>query len=113
MEPILAPRLKAEPFNLDTIHIGYFFCILPVFYITSSIGAAFIPKRIENRVTVITCAVLTGIAYLFAGPSQLLGFPVTLQMMGIGMALIGLFNPPLIVGGMPEMVDVILKKYPK
>ena len=28
------------------------------------------------------------------------------------MALIGTFNPPLIVGGMPEMVNTILEKYP-
>lgn len=111
MEPILALRLT-EHFNLDTIQVGQFFIILPIFYIGSAVLAGCKPEWIENRALMIVCALATGIAYLLAGPSQVLGMTPNLTIMGIGMALIGTFNPPLIVGGMPEMVNTIIEKYP-
>jgi hypothetical protein len=86
--------------------------ILPVFYIFSAVSAGFKPEWIENRVLIIVCSLCTSIAYFLAGPSKILGMPVNLGLMGVGMALIGTFNPPLIVGGMPEMVNVIIEKYP-
>jgi len=111
MEPILALRLT-EHFALNTIQVGQFFIILPIFYIASAVTAGFKPAWIQNRVLMIICAVATGIAYLLAGPSRILGMDANLTTMGVGMALIGTFNPPLIVGGMPEMVDTIIEKYP-
>jgi hypothetical protein len=111
MEPILALRLSGY-FELNTIQVGQFFIILPIFYIASAVTAGFKPEWIENRVLMIICSLATGIAYFLAGPSRLLGIEANLGIMGVGMALIGTFNPPLIVGGMPEMVNTIIEKYP-
>ena len=67
MEPILAVRL-AE-FNLTQLQIGSFFAIWPVFYIPASIAVQFVPNYIEKRVTIILSAIMSGVAFIFVGPS--------------------------------------------
>ena len=46
------------------------------------------------------------------GPSKLLGLPVSLTLMGMGYALLGVVNPLLLIFSLPEMVDVVDYKYP-
>ena len=42
------------------------------------------PRRVEKRVTIIVAAFLSGVGYIFVGPSDLLNFPDSLVLMGIG-----------------------------
>jgi hypothetical protein len=51
------------------------------------------------------------ISNLLMGPSTILHFPQTLELIGIGQALLGLFNPFLLIFSLPEMVDVIDTMY--
>lgn len=82
MEPILAERLVE--FDLSTMQIGAFFAILPVFYIPSSIAVQYVPRKWDKRFTIIMSGFFTGVAFVFVGPSELLGLPDTLILMGVG-----------------------------
>ena len=111
MEPILANRLVE--FNLTQLQIGFFFGIWPVFYIPASIAVQFVPSYIEKRVTIILSAIMSGVAFIFVGPSQMLDFPNTLVMMAIGQALVGIFTATMMIPGLPEMVESMKPKFPK
>ena len=67
MEPILARRLVE--FNLTQLQIGYFFAIWPIFYIPASIMVQFVPQYVEKRVTIILSAIMSGVAFIYVGPS--------------------------------------------
>ena len=82
MEPILAQRLVE--FNLTQLQIGSFFAIWPLFYIPASIAVQFVPHYVEKRVTIILSAIMSGVAFIFVGPSIMFRFPDTLVMMGVG-----------------------------
>ena len=111
MEPILANRLVE--FNLSQLQIGFFFGIWPVFYIPASIAVQFVPSYIEKRVTIILSAIMSGVAFIFVGPSQMLDFPNTLLLMAIGQALVGIFTATMMIPGLPEMVESMKPKFPK
>ena len=81
-EPILAPRLNE--LHLNSMQIGWFFAILPIFYIPSTILVQYLPKQFEKRIPIFVAAVGLFIAFLFAGPSQFLSFPESIMLMGIG-----------------------------
>ena len=54
----------------------------------------------------------TGIAFVFVGPSELLGFPNTLILMRVGQALVGVFTAFMMIPGLPEMVESTIPLYP-
>lgn len=110
MEPILAERLKS--FNLTTLQIGWFFGIFPIFYIPSSVMVQLMPRWLEKRVIMITAALLSAVAFLFVGPSQIFAFPNTLLFMAIGQALAGIITPSLMIPGLPEMVESAMPRFP-
>ena len=95
------------------MQIGLFFIIQPVTYIISAVGVLYVPERIEKRVVIIIGAWCAAISFLLVGPSTLFGFPATVIYCGIGMALVGLFNPIGIVMGLPEMEEASHGKYHK
>lgn len=67
MEPILAERVV--DFDLSPMQVGLFFAISPIFYIPSSILVCYLPKWIDKRFTIIMATALSGVAFVFAGPS--------------------------------------------
>jgi len=95
------------------MQIGLFFVIQPVTYIISAVSILYIPSSIENRAGIIIGAWCAAISFLFVGPSIIFGFSNSVILCGIGMALVGLFNPIGIVLGLPEMEDAALATYPK
>jgi len=110
MEPILAERLVQ--FDLSSMQIGLFFAIWPVFYIPASITVQYLPRRIDKRVTIIVSAIFIGVAFIFVGPSKILGLPNSLVLMGIGQALVGIFTAFMMIPGLPEMVESTIPLYP-
>lgn len=82
MEPILAERLVE--FDLNSMQIGFFFAIWPVFYIPASIVVQYFPRSWDKRFTIIMSALFSTVAFIFVGPSELFGFPNSLVLMGIG-----------------------------
>ena len=110
MEPILAERLV--DFDLTSMQIGLFFAIWPIFYIPASIAVQYFPKTIDKRVTIIVSALFSGIAFIFVGPSELLGLPESLILMGIGQGLVGVFTAFMMIPGLPEMVESTIPLYP-
>ena len=80
-EPILAFRV--EEFNLSQIQIGLFFCILPIFYITSSTIVNKVPNGVQKRAIMITSLVLFASFNFLNGPSKLLHFPDKLWLIGV------------------------------
>ena len=55
---------------------------------------------------------MSGVSFLLVGPSQMLSFPDSLVIMGIGQGMIGIFLAIMIVPGLPEMVESMLPLYP-
>jgi len=110
MEPILAERLVE--FDLSTLQIGLFFAIWPVFYIPASVIVQYTPRSVDKRFTIMVSAFLTGVAFIFVGPSELLGFPDSLVLMGVGQALVGIFTAFMMIPGLPEMVESTIPLYP-
>ena len=110
MEPILAQRLVE--FDLNTMQIGWFFALWPIFYIPASILVQFVPNYIEKRVTIILSALMSCVAFIFVGPSILLELPNSLFLMGLGQALVGIFTATMMIPGLPEMVESTLPHFP-
>eukprot|EP00347_Sterkiella_histriomuscorum_P019495 403341410 len=110
MEPILAFRLN--DYKLNQLQIGLFFTILPVFYIPCSILVQFMPRGIEKRAILIVACALSFFVNLCVGPSQILGFPDSIIMMGVGQALHGIVDPFILVPSLPEMINSVADKYP-
>ena len=110
MEPILAQRLTE--FRLNTMQIGWFFAIWPIFYIPASILVQYMPNSIEKRVTIICSTLMSAVAFAFVGPSEMFGFPDSLLLMIIGQALLGIFTATLMIPGLPEMVESTLPYFP-
>ena len=52
-------------------------------------------------------------AQLLNGPSEVFGFPVSLQLMAAGQLMMGLFDPVILVYILPEMIDVVEQKFPQ
>lgn len=110
LEPILAERLAT--FDLTSPQIGLFFVIQPVFYIPTSVLVQYIPRRVEKRVTIIVATLLTGVAFIFVGPSEVFGLPDSLVVMGVGQAAVGVFSALMMIPGLPEMVESTIPLYP-
>lgn len=70
------------------------------------------PRWLEKRVIMITAALLSAVAFLFVGPSQIFAFPNTLLFMAIGQALAGIITPSLMIPGLPEMVESAMPRFP-
>jgi hypothetical protein len=84
-----------------------------VTYIASSLMILYVPRWVENRAGIIIGAWCAALSYLLIGPSTLFGFNDSVVLSGIGMAVLGLFNPIGIVLGLPEMEDAALESYAK
>ena len=70
------------------------------------------PNSVDKRFTLILASLLTGVSFLFVGPSQLFAFPDSLVLMGVGQALAGIFTAFMMIPGLPEMVESALPLYP-
>jgi hypothetical protein len=64
--------------------MGYYFAILPIFYMLAGIIMQYYPKYIDNRVYLIMIGYLNTTATLFNGPSKFLRFPNELWYVIIG-----------------------------
>ena len=71
------------------------------------------PRWVDRRVTIITSAFFSGVAFIFVGPSEMFGFPDSLVLMGVGQALVGIFTAFMMIPGLPEMVESTIPLYPK
>ena len=69
-------------------------------------------NSVDKRFTLILASLLTGVSFLFVGPSQLFAFPDSLVLMGVGQALAGIFTAFMMIPGLPEMVESALPLYP-
>ena len=80
-------------------------------YIFGSILTPLIPERIERRFTLMTGMFGLGFFLFFVGPSQLLGFRESFNMMIAGLFLTGCFLGPLAIPAFPEMIAATEDKY--
>lgn len=72
----------------------------------------YFPKSIDKRVTIILSALMSGVAFIFVGPSVMCGLPDSLVIMGIGQALVGIFTAFMMIPGLPEMVESTIPHFP-
>lgn len=110
MEPILALRLT--DFDLTTVQIGIFFAIWPIFFITSTLIAKHLPSKVDRRVTLMLSALLSGMIFVFVGPSELASFEESLVLMGIGQSLVGVFSGFMIAPALSEMATAASCSFP-
>ncbi len=109
--PILAPRL-AE-LSLNQTQIGLFFTICAIVYIATCFSLPWTASRINKRTVIITGLLASCPVNLFMGPSVLFRLPAnSLWLIGFGQALLGLFDPFILVFCLPEMIDLVEKKHP-
>ena len=109
-EPLLATRLVEK--SLSVMQIGFFFSIYSIVGLPVSLLVKYVPKRIERRVTLLLSFLLSSFAFLCVGPSELLHFPDSLLLMGIGQFLAGLTYTLVICIQLPEMVDGVIDEFP-
>ena len=110
IEPILANRLVEK--GLSVLQIGLFFAIFPACYLPACILVRYIPKNIEKSVGIIIGSSLVCVSYLCIGPSEILHFPDSLALMGVGYALAGATLPLMWISALPEMVECSLEYFP-
>jgi len=109
MGPVLSIALLK--FDLTQTEIGYFFMISAMTYIIGSLGVPFIPSRISKRSQMIFGIFALFFSMVLMGPSQILHIPENLAVMGVGQALCGFFLPFCLIPCLPEMVDIVERKY--
>lgn len=73
---------------------------------------SFMPFWVEKRVTMISATLFVSIAYLLAGPSKMFHFPDSLVILGIGLAMVGIFSPFMMIPALPEMTEVSSERFP-
>lgn len=56
---------------------------------------------------------MSGVAFIFVGPSVLVCLPNSLFLMGVGQALVGIFTATMLIPGLPEMIESIKPKFPR
>lgn len=69
------------------------------------------PAWIERRSLMIFGLLFSSVAFIFAGPSEMLRLPDSLFLMGLGQALIGTFVPFTMIPALPEMISAVETKY--
>ena len=94
------------------MQIGIFFAIFPVAYIPCSMLQQYMPNKIEKRVRMILASVISAVAFLCVGPSELFRFGDSLVVMGIGQFFVGVTLAIQLIPGLPEMVECALEHYP-
>ena len=110
MEPILAFRVKQ--FNLSQVEIGFFFIIMPIFYIPTSMWVQNVPNGIEKRMILIVASFLSFFTNLWVGPSLMFPMPNKMWVMMVGQAIRGIVDPFLLIPSLPEMIECQLSRYP-
>jgi hypothetical protein len=74
----------------------------------------FLPKIVKKNVWILFGILASSFALFLLGPSQILYFPKdSVILIAVGFALIGLFDPFILVFVLPEMIEVIEKKHPE
>jgi hypothetical protein len=109
LSPILSIRLIE--LGLPQEKVAYFFLISAVTNIVASLTLSFVKVPFAKRSLIIFGLLASTISNLLMGPSVIFHFPQTLLLIGFGQALLGVFNPFLLVFSLPEMVDVIDSKF--
>ena len=71
----------------------------------------YLPEKIEKRVTIIVASVIACLAFICAGPSDILKFPDTLLVMGLGQAILGISYALIMVASLAEMIEGGMEKY--
>jgi hypothetical protein len=110
LSPVLSIRLIELGFPQETV--AYFFLIGAVTNISSSLTLSFVKMPFTKRSLIIFGLLSSTVSNLLMGPSALFHFPQTLLCIGFGQALLGIFNPFLLINCLTEMVDVIEMKFP-
>ena len=73
----------------------------------------YVPKKIEKRALIIFTSAITCLAFLCAGPSEILHFPDNLVIMILGQALFGISYAVVMVPSLPEMIESALEIHPQ
>lgn len=55
---------------------------------------------------------MSGVAFIYVGPSEMFGLSNSLLLMCVGQALLGIFTATMMIPGLPEMVEFALPKFP-
>ena len=79
----------------------------------ASLGASFLPDKIQKRFILIVSTYTTSTALFLVAPSKLLNFPDDMKISALGLCLTGLFNPIISIAAGTEMRNVAVKDYEK
>lgn len=113
MEPILSLRL--EELDFTSGEVGAFFIVLPVTYIFTSLAVGIIPDTVHKRALLISSCLLAGISLMLIGPSHFFDASdnkaLTVGLMIAGQALLGFFNPILVIPSLPEMIESAVNEF--
>jgi len=67
--------MRLQEFSLTKLQIGFFFAIMPVFYMTTGFLIQFLPTYIDNRFVLMVGTLGVAIGTFCIGPSQILFLP--------------------------------------
>ena len=111
MEPILAAMLYR--LNLDSVQVGFFFCIFPVAYIGTSFAQQYFPQKVEKRVRLIFAFAMNAVAFIMVGPSLILRLPESLWLMGVGQFIGGAMMSMILQPTLIELIEAGEKFHPQ
>ena len=111
MEPILAPVLYR--LNLDSVQIGFFFCIFAVAYILTSFAQQYFSQKIEKRVRLISSFAMNAVAFIMVGPSLILNLPESIWLMAAGQLIGGSMMSMILQPTLIELIDTGEKYFPQ
>jgi len=92
-----------KEFQFNSIQRGLFFAILPSAIFFSGLAFTIFPKWLDERVIILTGALLLTLAMLLDGPSLVFHFPNSALLMAIGQGFQGLGSGLLNIPGLPQM----------
>lgn len=121
LDTILAVTLEDE-FGLTGDNVGYIYIPAMAFFLIACPVAAYLCNKMEKRVLIALSFFFASIAYFLTGPSELFKLPKyylftfniiysNIWIMLTGYTLLCGVSALFYIPGLPEVIDVIAKKY--
>ena len=91
--------------------MGFYFAFLSIPYFFSALLVSIFFENVPRKLQFILCFLLSTIAIMLMGPSEILGFPNHRIFILIGLLIMGLVQALVFVPTLPEAVVVLQQKY--
>jgi MFS family permease len=107
--PFLSIKLK--DYGISDTGIGYCFLLASFPYFVATIVCPLIFKNIPRKLQFIICFVVSGVSFMFMGPSTLVGLPDKVWIVLLGLSIIGFIQALVFIPCLPEAIETFQCKF--